>query len=235
MPGKYPGSISELLKNVFSVSASYCTEQWFLFPYLILYIFSKWICRFIQSHNSKLVLLLSSIIYALYLVIYKMVGVGFISNHFGILVNLYFVMAFFLPFTLGAIAKKEKWVESISIWTDNHFGQRKGWYVWIMLLVIIAFRMVLHNQSIQPFVVLLLFLLFPLLGIKDKVKNALMYLGKHSMNIWLIHGWICFYLFTNVISIAKYPMGIIIVTLVWSLLISIVVEFVYKHLFARYF
>lgn len=164
-----------------------------------------------------------------------MVGVGFISNHFGILVNLYFVMAFFLPFTLGAIAKKEKWVESISIWTDNHFGQRKGWYVWIMLLVIIAFRMVLHNQSIQPFVVLLLFLLFPLLGIKDKVKNALMYLGKHSMNIWLIHGWICFYLFTNVISIAKYPMGIFIVTLVWSLLISIVVEFVYKHLFARYF
>lgn len=235
MPGKYPGSISELLKNVFSVSASYCTEQWFLFPYLILYIFSKWICRFIQSHNSKLVLLLSSIIYALYLVIYKMVGVGFISNHFGILVNLYFVMAFFLPFTLGAIAKKEKWVESISIWTDNHFGQRKGWYVWSMLLVIIAFRMVLHNQSIQPFVVLLLFLLFPLLGIKDKVKNALMYLGKHSMNIWLIHGWICFYLFTNVICMAKYPIGIFIVTLVWSLLISIVVEFVYKHLFARYF
>ena len=144
-------------------------------------------------------------------------------------------MAFFFPFSLGAIAKKEKWVERVSNWIDNHFRQRKGWYVWSMLLVVIAFRMVVHNQSIQPLAVLPLFLLFPLLGIKDKAKSVLMYLGKHSMNIWLIHGWICFYLFTDVICMAKYPMGIFLVTLVWSLFISIVVESVYKHLFARYF
>ena len=105
-------------------------------------------------------------------------------------------MAFFFPFSLGAIAKKEKWVERVSNWTDNHFRQRKGWY---------------------------------------EAKSVLMYLGKHSMNIWLIHGWICFYLFTDVICMAKYPMGIFLVILVWSLLVSIVVDFVYKHLFARYF
>ena len=235
MPGKYPGSIGELLKNIFSVSTSYCTEQWFLFPYLILFAFSKWICKFIQSHNSKQVLLLSAILYALYLVIYKKIGVGVISSHFGILVDFYFVMSLLLPFALGAIAKKEKWVERVANWTDKHFQQRKNWCAWIILLAIIAFRMVVHNQSIQPLVVLLLFLLFPLLGIKDKIKNVLMYLGKHSMNMWFIHGWICFSLFTNMICIAKYPMGVFVVTLVWSLLISIVVEFVYKHLFARHF
>lgn len=235
VPDKYPGSIGEFLKNVFSISTSYCTEQWFLFPYLIIFVFSKWICRFVQSHDSKLILLLNAILYVLYLVIYKRVGVGVISSHFGILVNLYFVMAFFFPFSLGAIAKKEKWVERVSNWIDNHFRQRKGWYVWSMLLVVIALRMVVHNQSIQPLAVLPLFLLFPLLGINDKAKSVLMYLGKHSMNIWLIHGWICFYLFTDVICMAKYPMGIFLVTLVWSLLVSIVVDFVYKHLFARYF
>ena len=94
--------------------------------------------------------------------------------------------------------------------------------------------MIVHNQSIQPIAVLVLFLLFPLLNLNNKVKGVLMYLGKHSMNMWLIHGWICFYLFTEIVCVAKYPIGIFIVTLVWSLLLSIVVEFVYKHLFARY-
>lgn len=234
-PCRYPGSISEFLTNAFSISTSYCAEQWFLFPYLILLALSKWICRFIQSYNSKLVLLLSIALYVLYLGLYKKVGVGTISSHAGIMANLYFVMSFLFPFTLGAIAKKKKWVERVANWTDKHFQQRKNWCAWIILLAIIAFRMVVHNQSIQPLVVLLLFLLFPLLGIKEKAKSILMYLGKHSMNMWLIHGWICFYLFQNIVCMAKYPIGIFIVTLVWSLFISIVVEFVYKHLFARYF
>lgn len=235
VPSKYPGSIDELLKNVFSVSTSYCTEQWFLFPYLILFAVSKWICRFIKTYDSKRTLMLSASLYALYLVMYSKVGIGVIGGHLGILVNFYFVMAFLFPFTLGAMAKKEKWVERIVIWADHHFGKRKNWYAWTMLLVIVACRMVVHNQSIQPLVVLALFLLFPLLGMTGKSKTVLMFIGKHSMNIWLIHGWICFYLFTDVISMAKYPMSIFLVTLVWSLLISIVVEFVYKHLFARYF
>ena len=202
-PCRYPGSISEFLMNAFSISTSYCTEQWFLFPYLILLALSKWICRFIQSYNSKLVLLLSIALYVLYLGLYKKVGVGAISSHAGIMANLYFVISFLLPFTLGAVAKKENWIERLNCWTEKHWGKRTAICAWCLLLVMIAFRMVVHNQSIQPLAVLMLFLLFPLFGLKEKAKSILMYIGKHSMNMWLIHGWICFYLFQNIVCMAK--------------------------------
>lgn len=234
-PDVYPGSWTELLKNIFSVSSSYCAEQWFLLPYLILLCLSKWICKLISSWNSILVLVISLVFYALYLGIYQKIGVGCLSQRFGVFVNLYFLLCFMLPFSLGAVAQKEGWIEKITKFIENTFGIGKTFVcAWAILLLLIVVRMIVHNQSIQPIAVLVLFLLFPLLNLNNKVKGVLMYLGKHSMNMWLIHGWICFYLFTEIVCVAKYPIGIFIVTLVWSLLLSIVVEFVYKHLFARY-
>ena len=97
-PDVCPGSWTELLKNIFSVSSSYCAEQWFLLPYLILLCLSKWICKLISSWNSILVLVISLVFYALYLRIYQKIGVGYLSQGFGVFVNsiFFYVLCYLL-------------------------------------------------------------------------------------------------------------------------------------------
>lgn len=228
-PDRYPGSIMELVKNVFSIESTYCTEQWFLLPYIIMLFSSKLLCRIIDRCNSVIVIIGALFLYLLYLLLYKAFGVGTIHAYCGIFVNIYFVMGFMLPFTLGAIAKKEKLIELCLDLAHRYFGGGSKLFAWGLLILLISFRMVIHNQSLQPIAIFALLLLFPMLMIGDKAKNMLMYLGRHSMNIWLIHGWICFYLFKDIICLAKYPIGILTVTLIWSLLISVVVETIYNR------
>lgn len=76
-----------------------------------------------------------------------------------------------LPFSLGVVAQKEGWIEKITKFIENTFGIGKTIVcAWAILLLLIVVRMIVHNQSIQPIAVLVLFLLFPLLNLNNKVK-----------------------------------------------------------------
>ena len=132
---------------------------------------SKWTCKLISFWNSILVLVISLVFYALYLGIYQKIGVGCLSQRFGVFVNLYFLLCFMLPFSLGVVAQKEGWIEKITKFIENTFGIGKTIVcAWAILLLLIVVRMIVHNQSIQPIAVLVLFLLFPLLNLNNKVK-----------------------------------------------------------------
>ena len=61
------------------------------------------------------------------------------------------------------------------------------------------------------------------------INDILMYLGKHSMNIFLIHTFIrAHYLNTFTYSF-KYPALIVLVLLVFSLILSIIIEAMKKY------
>lgn len=58
------------------------------------------------------------------------------------------------------------------------------------------------------------------------LNSILKFLGKHSMNIFMIHGFIYGYFFSNFIYSFKYPFLIFLVLLMISLSISVTLEFV---------
>ena len=60
------------------------------------------------------------------------------------------------------------------------------------------------------------------------VRNILNFLGKHSMNIFLIHTFIRHYYFKDFIYSFKYSIVIVLVLLGISLAISILIEFIKK-------
>lgn len=62
------------------------------------------------------------------------------------------------------------------------------------------------------------------------METLLKFLGKHSLNIWLIHTWLCYYLFKDFIYGFKYPLLIFIVTITLSIFVSIVVEWIYTQI-----
>ena len=59
--------------------------------------------------------------------------------------------------------------------------------------------------------------------------GVLSYLGKHSMNIWLIHTWFSNRLFHNFFyNTVYYPIVMYVSLMIVSLVISHIVEMLYK-------
>lgn len=61
------------------------------------------------------------------------------------------------------------------------------------------------------------------------IDMTLKNLGKHSMNMWLIHGFICSYFFHDWLYSFKYPLLIFIVLVSISYVCSMIVEWIYKQ------
>lgn len=122
--------------------------------------------------------------------------------------------------------KKYNWCEEFAERTIN-IRNSYPLFPLLLLFCIIGVRFVLNNYSFQVFAVAFLFMIFPTFNISGFLKKTLMYLGKHSMNIWLIHSYFCYYLFRDFIYGLKYPLLMFVVTLCLSLLASIIVEFLF--------
>lgn len=73
--------------------------------------------------------------------------------------------------------------------------------------------------------ILLTFSVISICRISNRQIKPLAYLGRHSMNMYLVHTFICGYFFSDFIYGFKYPILIFAVLLGTSLLFSIVLEF----------
>lgn len=244
-PNKYPGDFVSFIKNALCLSSSYNSEYWFILPYIILLLLSNALCRFIERNKWYVTILLSMILFLAYLFLYKSVGLSRIKDYLGFGIELYFTISFIFPFALGSLAKKYdiiEQMESVLIRIFNRGGQSQDNQRINVKIQIAAFafvlsatviRMVIPNQSLQPLYVFLIFISFPFLGHGERVYGILKFLGRHSLNIWLIHTWICYYLFEDFVYGMKYPLLIFAFTLGVSIVISIIVEKIYSLVFDR--
>lgn len=141
----------------------------------------------------------------------------FYHNYWAYNPLLYFHLMF--AFFVGAMSAKH-----------NIFGKIKlrcqciRRYAWIIILALITFRCFFSTSafhSIYAFGFLCLFIAAPRNLYVDK---ALAVLGKHSMNMWLIHSWFCYYLFHDLIYGLKYPLLIFIVLVTISFLCSVIID-----------
>ena len=127
------------------------------------------------------------------------------------------------PFLLGAMARKYKLFDGPS---DKWKGYRyvSLWLFPSLLLALILFRCLWNGQYFNfayAFVFIVLFLKIPL---PRGLKSILYRLGKRSMDMWMIHTWICYYLFRDFIYGLQYPLVMLVVLIILSYLASVVVN-----------
>lgn len=60
------------------------------------------------------------------------------------------------------------------------------------------------------------------------VDKVLAHLGDHSMNMWLIHAWFCYYIFHDFVYSLRYPLVIYVVLVIVSLLCSYLVNAIFS-------
>lgn len=226
-PESYPGSLSVFICNATSWRCSYIGEQWFFLPYVLLMAFSKWIFKLFDKVNCYVTFLIGLFVYGFTIYLLKRFGEATLGNNmFFYNVFLSFYMLF--PFLLGYMAKRYQWIEKANFFVNNRVGSNPFIPV-IVLIVLCAIRCFVSHASIDPLYDIIFVVLFAMIQVPKVLGVVLSYLGKHSMNIWLIHTWFSNRLFHNFFyNTVYYPIVMYVSLMIVSLVISHIVEMLYK-------
>ena len=90
--------------------------------------------------------------------------------------------------------------------------------------MLIGHTLVIPSLFIAPFTGLVIIFIFSTIEKPKWVKNGFTFLGYHSTNIWLIHMFFYRYIFVNFVFIGKYPLVILGIMLVITLICSILLN-----------
>ena len=196
--------------NITALHTTWNLECWFLFPYIILSFVSPWLFKMIEKIPTGGVIAGSFILFALATHCRDMYSDA-IQNHVPIPFYIFCLqlpiicLTLLFPFLIGAIARKHCVFEIIS----ENITYSKAHYPWIftiLLLALVLFRCLWAGQYFNFAYASIFIILFLQIPLHRYIRAMLLHLGRYSMDMWMIHTWICYYLFHEFIYGLHYPL-----------------------------
>jgi hypothetical protein len=227
-PEKYPGSLSDIIMNFTSISNSYNSETWFLFPYALLSLTSVWIFKFIDKLGCVKSIIITWILYMISCYITsRYIAVNKAYTEWYTYIITYFNVLF--SFVIGAVFHRqvEKGKGSIPFLHSHKLTT----FAILMTLIIINF-FISSAATSYLFEFLYIFLLLHL-SFNGITKRFLIAMGKQSMVMWLTHSFFCYHIFHDFIYGFKYPLVIYIVLIVISYVVSLPISYLSKTVIQR--
>lgn len=218
-PDTYPGDWCKILENFTAFNTTYNGEHWFLFPYILLAITSPYLFRLCDKYKSWVVLLVSYLLYLGSCFCISRYGASYLYTHMLAYHPILYISLLF-NFLLGAMAYKNQWMKHV----DNRILKKVAWGLLATFCII---RCCIDTGAFHNLFVFAFIWIWLQTPRTTWVKAFFSHLGKHSMNMWLIHTFFCYYLFHDWIYSFKYPILIFIVLIVVSYLSSVVVNLIY--------
>lgn len=225
-PELYPGGWVTFFKNATSWQCSYIGEQWFFLPYILLMLASQWLIPLFDKMKEWLVLGIGCIVYLGTAFVMKRYGESTLDNNM-LFFNVFLALYMLLPFAFGYLAKRNEWMGkfcNLLIRKRMH----SNWVVLLGLLLLMALRCMTSHRVVDPFYSIAFVVIFSSLNVGAVLGKFLSFFGKYSMNIWLIHTWICVRLFEDFTYNLHYPVLMYLFVLGVSLVSSICVESIYN-------
>ena len=225
MSDRFPGSVWNFILNACLIKSSYVGAFWFVQTYTILALLSGVFYKIVKKYSCWMVLIFSLMLYAAAFGI-EYVVLGKIDNEALVLcVNA--VMLFLrsqFSFVIGMILAKDDFVDSSRLLMRIRKSQVLPW---IVLIIVIMVRVVFRHMIFAPFSAIALITLFGTYNWGKVGEKLLLFLGKHSTNMWLTH--MQFYMiFTPTLVFGSRNVFVIVLTLVLlSLMSSYVVDWIY--------
>lgn len=190
-PHKYPGSGSEFILNFLSLKSTYNKECWFLFPYVIISIGSLRLFRIVENIKWFYIIGVTFVLSMMVSVIFVVFG-NYVNN------NWYFIqpleiLSFLFPFFIGVLLAREKVFERMN-------GQKNKVYWWGILVLLMIIRICFHGNTIMDIVYCTIFIFSYIMAPHSLYVSAFLHsLGRESTGMWMIHTWICYYLFHDLL------------------------------------
>ncbi|MCH5217992.1 MAG: acyltransferase [Muribaculaceae bacterium] len=206
-PDKYPGSSLTLLLNLSTFESSYNGELWFLFPYIIVSIGASLLYKLINRVPWLYIVIGTLLIHmgSIYFITRVTPLVPSVEAYLNTLIH---IPLFLFNFCMGMIAAKYNWIEGIQ-------SKLSKIGIKLQVLIILGFiGLLMAFSHFFPYNFFFGFFLLSALALLPYSKWAtttLVKLGNQSMNMWMIHSWFCYHLFSNFIYSFKYPIIIFII------------------------
>lgn len=222
-PDIYPGTFSDVVCNLTGWTTSYNLESWFLFPYVLLALTSRYVFRLLDRFGIGLLCCVA--------------GLSFLVS--GYLISRHYADFFSLP--------ANKWIYHVALYANTlfafllggvfcklsgcDFGDRRIFrlfassrYAWPLVMLLFGIRCAVDSQAFSPLFIVLFVLLFVHAPLNGRMASLLSLLGKYSTGMWLVHSYFCYYLFHDFIYGFRYPALILLALLLSSLMAAFVVQ-----------
>lgn len=114
-------------------------------------------------------------------------------------------------FFIGAFLCKGKIIDKASIWFDKHISASfRRWVILLGFTLIITVDYLVHKAIFSVTVAVIVFVWFNIWKKTKSVETVLLFLGKHSTNIWLCHMFFYVNVLPGLVSIVRYPVLILL-------------------------
>lgn len=220
---KYPGDAVKFLESLTAWNPRYNGEMWFLFPYMLVMLTSKWIVRALDRVNPWL---------CTGALLFLNLCCGFLISRYGsrylydnqLLYKPVLYIDFLFPFALGAYMAKYRWADRVRC-GGGKYGCRwiGGRPTWLLLAVLVAMRCCFRTSAFHTLYVLAFILLFVNAPRAKWLDGLLQEMGRRSTSMWFVHSWFCYYLFHDFVYGLRYPLLIFafLVAVSWVCAIAI--------------
>lgn len=205
-PDVYPGSFGTMLLNLTGYDVQYNNEYWFLLPYIVLMLVCPWLFGWTDKLQARWVVIASFVATLAASYIISNYKYTYLVDHTWLLVLLR-CLNFLFAFMLGAMAARGRWFERL-----RHWWRWPRWVVWLLLVLLFVARCCVTTSFVNaPYAFLFIALFLLTMPHHAWTTRLLTAAGSLSMDIWLIHTWICYYLFHDQVYALHNPFVIYLV------------------------
>lgn len=223
---KYPGDFIDIIFNLTAFKTTWNHECWFLFPYSILALSYPNIFNFIKKHDILGGGISLSLFFTSGYIISKYGTGGSLSNP---LLNNTAQLSFMLfPFVLGALSAHYDFFRNLR---KKYSQKRIRLFSSIFFFLIVIIKCFISSAVVNP-IYAFIFITLYLLTERSWISPLFKFVGKHSMNLWMIHTWLMVYIFSDFFYSLKNPILILATVLIIGILISMIINLFIGQLFS---
>lgn len=237
----YKFNIVELINNFIPINTTYVGEWWFVTLYIQLLLIFPIVKKIIDSKSYITTIF---IILGLYVLSFCMFLLTRIVPNYSHLMNyvvyedLFVIFMDQIHFCLGCLFAKSDMFKRVNTMFKKYNADNIGVYVFIAISIFIIrsvmflfFEYTLKFGSSDWFdfiyIPIFIYVMSVLLYSNNTLKKLMLFLGKHSTNIWLIHPFLYRLYFKDIIYFPKISVLILFWVMILCILISIIVNKIY--------
>lgn len=210
--GNYYTNCSSVINNYTAFNTSWYAEGWFLFPFVCLSLLSPLLFKLTDKFRVGWVLPVSFLVGTCTSFIVSRYGAQYLYNNLW-LYNPFLIVHLAPSFIFGAMLQRTGFIHKV----QKKCNSKWLWLAFGGTVIIMCLTRTAAWGPLYATTFIVLSLSAPRWLWIDKV---LAHLGNHSMNMWLIHAWFCYYIFHDLMYSLRYPLVIFVTLVVVSLLCS---------------
>jgi hypothetical protein len=212
-------SFHDIMGNFLGYRTTWNSTLWFMLPYVLLLMASKWIFVFINRQKWYVVIPIIIIVWITAMWMLKSQKLGVIEINV-VIRNILQAFRLLLPFCIGAYCKKYDYLE-------DKTARCKRIFILISIVLILS-RFLVWNHFTLPICCVGFVYLYHCMNVNEKVQKFFSFFGKKSLFLWFCHAYFVYYYLKEYTFAVKYAILIYTVVITYSLLSTLFLEFVYK-------